>query len=45
MGVVIHFYVETLPSVELVSDAMETVGTILKDFESGEWEHVYRGSS
>jgi hypothetical protein len=45
IGVVIHFYVETLPSVEVVSDAEETVAAILKDFESEEWEHVYRISS
>lgn len=45
IGVVIHFHVETLPSVDIVSDAAETVAAILKDFESGEWEHVYRSSS
>lgn len=44
IGIVIHFHVETLLSVEVVSDAAETVGAILKDFESGEWEHVYRSS-
>lgn len=44
IGMVIHFYVETLPSVEVVSDATETVAAILKDFESGNWEHVHRSS-
>jgi hypothetical protein len=44
IGVVIEFYVETLPSHQVILDATETVTAILKDFESAEWEHVYRAS-
>ncbi len=44
IGVVIDYYVETLPSHQVVLDATETVSAILKDFESGEWEHVHRAS-
>ena len=40
-GVLIEYYVETLPSHEVVLNATETVSAILKDFESGEWEHVH----
>ncbi|WP_315384449.1 restriction endonuclease [Microvirgula aerodenitrificans] len=40
IGVVIDYYVETLPSHQVVIDATETVSAILKDFVSGEWEHV-----
>lgn len=40
IGVVIDYYVETLESHQVVLDATETVSAILKDFESGEWEHV-----
>lgn len=40
----IDFYVETLPSHRVVIDATETVSAILKDFESGEWDHVHRVS-
>jgi len=42
IGVDIDYYVETLCSHEVVLDATETVSAILKDFESGEWEHVHR---
>lgn len=45
IGIVIHFHVVTLESHEVVSDAAETVLAVLKDFESGEWEHVYQSSS
>ncbi|OQW66505.1 MAG: hypothetical protein BVN28_00670 [Nitrospira sp. ST-bin4] len=45
IGIVIHFHVETLRSDEFALDAEETVGAILKDFESGEWEHVHPSSS
>lgn len=44
IGVVIEYYVETLPSHRVVLDATETVSAILKDFQSGEWEHVQRTS-
>lgn len=44
IGVVLEYYVETLEAEELVIDATATVDAILKDFESGEWEHVRRGS-
>lgn len=44
IGVVIEYYVETLPSHQVVLDATETVSAILKDFQSGEWEHVHRAS-
>jgi hypothetical protein len=44
IGVDLKFYVETLESAQVVSDAAELVDAILKDFESGEWEHVYRAS-
>lgn len=44
IGVVIDYYVETLQSHQVVLDATETVSAILKDFESGEWEHVHRAS-
>jgi hypothetical protein len=40
IGVVIEFYVETWDSEQVVVDATETVSAILKDFETGEWEHV-----
>lgn len=39
MGV-LEFYVETLDASQVIVDAGETVSAILKDFESGEWEHV-----
>lgn len=44
IDLVINFYVETLPTTEVISDATETVATILKDFESGNWEYVQRSS-
>jgi len=44
IGVVIEYYVETLPSHQVVIDATETVSAILKDFQSGEWEYVHRAS-
>lgn len=44
ISVVIDYYVETLPSHQIVFDATETVSAILKNFESGEWEHVHRAS-
>jgi hypothetical protein len=44
IGVKIHYWVETVNSVELVIDAMATVDAILKDFGSGEIEHVHRQS-
>jgi hypothetical protein len=40
IGVVIEFCVETLDASQVIVDAGETVSAILKDFESGEWEHV-----
>ena len=42
IGVVFEFYVETWESKQLVLDASETVSAILKDFETGQWEHVRR---
>jgi hypothetical protein len=44
IGVDIEFYVETLASKEVIVDATNTVGAILKDFDSGAWEHVHRES-
>lgn len=40
IGMVIHFYVETLASTEVISDATESVVAVLRDQESGAWEHV-----
>ncbi|GKS73305.1 hypothetical protein AVME950_00435 [Acidovorax sp. SUPP950] len=40
IGVVLEFYVETLDASQVIVDAGETVCAILKDFESGEWQHV-----
>ncbi|TAL76237.1 MAG: hypothetical protein EPN76_11760 [Burkholderiaceae bacterium] len=40
LGVLIEYFVETLDTSEIIVDAGETVSAILKDFESGEWEHV-----
>jgi hypothetical protein len=42
IGLVIEFYVETLASTEIVINAVDTVSAILKDFQSGELEHVHR---
>ena len=44
IGVVIEFYVETLEPHEIISDASNTVSAILKDFDSGEVEHIRRES-
>lgn len=44
IGVVLEYYVETLDAEQIVIDATSTVDAILKDFESGEWEHVERSS-
>ena len=41
-GVTIDFYVETLQSTTVIFDATATVSAILRDFETGDWEHVYR---
>jgi hypothetical protein len=41
IGVVIQFYVQTLESTEIIVNAAETVSMILKDFDSGAWEHVH----
>jgi hypothetical protein len=40
----IEFYVETLASQEIIINAADTVSAILKDFDSGELEHVLRES-
>lgn len=40
LGVFIKYFVETLDTSQIIVDAGETVSAILKDFESGEWEHV-----
>lgn len=40
-SVAIDFYVETLESFQTAIDATETVTAILKDFGSGEWEHIH----
>lgn len=40
IGVVLEFYVQTMDASQVIVDAGETVSAILKDFESGEWEHV-----
>lgn len=44
IGVVIEYYVETLDSEEILMNAAETVEAILKDCESGEWEHIHKSS-
>lgn len=41
IGVVLEFCVVTSSVETLAYDAAETVTAILKDFESGEWEHIY----
>lgn len=40
IGMVIHFCVETLESTEVISDAAESIVAVLRDQESGAWEHV-----
>lgn len=45
IGIVLYFFVETLESTEIITDAATLVDAVLKDFESGEWEHVYRAPS
>lgn len=42
IGVVIEFYVETLESEEIIMDASHTIEAILKDFQSGEVEHIHK---
>jgi hypothetical protein len=42
IGIVIEYYVETLKSYELIINAGNIVSAILKDFDSGEVEHVHR---
>lgn len=42
IGMVVSFYVETLDTESITYDASRAVSAILKDFESGEWEHVHR---
>lgn len=44
IGLNVTFHVETLDSESVVYDAAQTVSAILKDFESGDWEHVQRDS-
>lgn len=44
IGVVIEYYVETLESEEIIINAAATVEAILRDFESGDWEHVHKSS-
>lgn len=40
IGVVAEFHVETLNASQVIVDAGETVSAILKDFATGEWEHM-----
>tara|TARA_R110001592_G_scaffold331269_1_gene614040 strand:- start:410 stop:1279 length:870 start_codon:yes stop_codon:yes gene_type:complete len=40
IAMVIHFHVETLESEAVISDAGESVLAVLRDFATGEWEHV-----
>lgn len=44
IGLNVIFHAETLESQSFVYDATQTVNAILKDFESGEWEHARRDS-
>jgi hypothetical protein len=41
-GVTVIFHVETLAAQKVVINAADTVDAILKDVESGEWEHVQK---
>lgn len=42
IGVKIKYYVQTLDTYEFSTYAEDTVSEILKDFDTGEWEHVNR---
>lgn len=38
----VEYHVATIEIRELISDAAQTIDAILKDFETGEWEHMHR---
>lgn len=42
IGAAITYYVETLGTEEFSCDAEQTVAEILRDFDTGDWEHVNR---
>lgn len=44
IGLNVIFHVESLDPEQFVYDATETISAILKDFESGDFEHVQRDS-